>query len=319
MNGGKLTMGIAAKRITCIALAMIATIAAKSQMNDAQSPRATGKGFLVEVNGTRLLQSDVDREFCQSIRNFPEDAKRRFMEGVYKERIEAFVTSVLLVGEAKARGLTITEEDAIQAYRKHYPRVTFADVDASIQRYKAKGMDFMKFIMEQALIEKLKAVLTESLVFSPEEIAAYRTIVPETVHVRQIFTKLPPDAETKSKAQQKAADIRKQLVEGADFAEMAKLYSDSPEKVRGGDMEPFRRGRCEKPFDDAAFAQKEKEIGPVVKTSYGYHIIQVLEHKSGNTLTREDVLLALKSKRAEVIAEEVLKKLRQKAIIRYPK
>ena len=78
----------------------------------------------------------------------------------------------------------------------------------------------------------------------------------------------------------KAEELRKQLVAGADFAELAKKNSDCPSKESGGDLGTFTRGQMVKPFEDAAFSQEKNAIGPVVETDFGFHIIQVLEHLS---------------------------------------
>jgi peptidyl-prolyl cis-trans isomerase C len=86
---------------------------------------------------------------------------------------------------------------------------------------------------------------------------------------------------TDEQAKAKAGEIRKKLVAGADFAEMAKKESDDVGSgQRGGDLGSFHKGQMVAEFDQAAFALKAGEISPVVKTEYGYHILQVQEHST---------------------------------------
>jgi peptidyl-prolyl cis-trans isomerase C len=84
------------------------------------------------------------------------------------------------------------------------------------------------------------------------------------------------DAEAKAKAE----EIRKELVANpAKFAEVAKKESDDVESGKnGGDLGAFSHGQMVPEFEQAAFAAKAGEITPVVKTQFGYHIIQVQEH-----------------------------------------
>jgi peptidyl-prolyl cis-trans isomerase C len=82
------------------------------------------------------------------------------------------------------------------------------------------------------------------------------------------------DAEAKAKAE----ELRKKLVAGADFAEMAKKESDDVESGKnGGDLGAFGHGQMVPEFEKAAFNAKPGEITPVVKTQFGYHIIKVEE------------------------------------------
>ena len=113
------------------------------------------------------------------------------------------------------------------------------------------------------------------------ETATARSIHP-TVHARHILVLAPEGSDGSAKRQSlaEAEGIRESLIAGADFETMAKQYSACPSKESGGDLGSFRRGQMVKPFEEAAFSQKVGEIGPVVYTQFGYHIIQVLDREN---------------------------------------
>lgn len=76
----------------------------------------------------------------------------------------------------------------------------------------------------------------------------------------------------------KAKDIREQLANGADFAALAKKYSQDGTAQTGGELGFFTRGQMVPEFEKAAFETKPGEISDVVKTQFGFHIIKVNEY-----------------------------------------
>jgi peptidyl-prolyl cis-trans isomerase D len=119
--------------------------------------------------------------------------------------------------------------------------------------------------------------------------------VPERVHARHILIKTVDknDAE-KKQLLAKAQDILKQIKGGADFAELAKKDSeDTGTAPKGGDLDWFVKGQMVPEFEKVAFSLKPKETSDIVTTTYGYHIIQVLEHEQAHIKPFDEVKATL--------------------------
>ncbi len=130
---------------------------------------------------------------------------------------------------------------------------------------------------------------------------AFRT--PERSKVRHILlmtTGKSPDEVNKIKA--KAEDIRKKLT-NANFGELAKANSEDPgSKDKGGELGWVVRGQMVKNFENASFNQKAGDIGPLVQTEYGYHIVQVEEKEVARLRPFDEVKaqLATDAKKAQI-------------------
>jgi peptidyl-prolyl cis-trans isomerase C len=88
-----------------------------------------------------------------------------------------------------------------------------------------------------------------------------------------------------------AKKIIAELKKGGDFAALSKQYSKDPSaSQQGGDLGFFKKGDMVPEFADVAFALKDKEVTPVpVKTQFGYHVIQTMEHRTTAPPTFEQV------------------------------
>ncbi len=160
----------------------------------------------------------------------------------------------------------MTKEKFEELYKKRLE--TFAKTSGITDK------DIRKMVRIQLLREKLQKKIGEEKV----------PPTAEEVHARHILIAFGPKSSgtvtetvTPAMALTKAISITMQLKKGADFAELAKKYSDDPgSKDKGGDLGWFPRGVMVKEFEDAAFSLKPGQISDPVKTQYGYHIIQVL-------------------------------------------
>lgn len=110
-----------------------------------------------------------------------------------------------------------------------------------------------------------------------------RYTTPEQRRASHILIRLSDKdgADADSKALQKAQALRQQLLQGADFATLAKKDSEDPgSAIKGGDLGYVaRNGGLAKPFETALFALKKGEISQPVRTSFGYHLIKLTDIK----------------------------------------
>jgi len=99
---------------------------------------------------------------------------------------------------------------------------------------------------------------------------------PATVSFRAIVVSPQPTPEAKAAARAKADSVLAEIRMGADFATLARRFSDDPgSREEGGDLGWFRRGRMVAAFEQVAFRLRPGQVSEVVETPFGFHIIQV--------------------------------------------
>lgn len=118
--------------------------------------------------------------------------------------------------------------------------------------------------------------------------------------------------------EQRAQEVLKLArAKGADFQALAEKYSADPSaKNNRGDLGLFGRDRMVSEFTDAAFAGNEGDIVGPVKTTYGYHIIKVMEKKPGQPMDFDDVQMRVQNDLRQDLTEAYLSNLKKTAKIK---
>ena len=155
-----------------------------------------------------------------------------------------------LLGVAAARGDSLNDAKAI-------------DAAASAMIENAKLGRFMESVASKLPVD---SSATE---------AGYLAGKGDLFAARHILFLVPQGATpaVKDSIRKKAESVRAQVTP-ANFADLAKKYSQDNTAARGGDLGVFPRGMMVKPFADAVAALKPGEISPVIETQFGYHIVQ---------------------------------------------
>lgn len=145
--------------------------------------------------------------------------------------------------------------------------------------------------------------------FYQNNLATYKD--PEQRHARHILFKAEEGDSAQLHAEKagKAEEVLKLVRKGGDFTSLARKYSEGPSKNSDGDLGFFARGRMVPEFEDVVFAMQPGAISDVVKTSFGYHIIQLNEIKPAATRTlaavSDEITRTLQQKEAESLAFQV--------------
>src|SRR5699024_6686728 len=99
-----------------------------------------------------------------------------------------------------------------------------------------------------------------------------------------------------------AEEVLEQIEQGADFAELAKEYSeDAMTAEEGGELGYFSAGTMVPPFENVAFSLEKGDISDPVQTTYGYHIIKV------NDIQKKDQEIGTFDEVKEELRDEILK------------
>ncbi len=253
------------------------------------------------VGDNIVLKSDLDKEFIQMQLQLPQ------YEGDLRcDLFNQLITQKLLLYKAELDSAII--DDARLEYEIDRRIEFYAQQAGGIDRLEDYlGIPVLQYknemrekVRNQMLIQEAQASMLRDLKVSPTEVRKFYNDIPKDsipyfnaqVEVGQILVTPQPSKISDEYARQRAEDIRKDLISGKrSFCISATLYSDDPgSKTRCGELGEFKRGSMVPEFERAAFKLKKDSISPVVKSQFGYHIIQLIERK-GNVLNARHILI----------------------------
>lgn len=293
-----------------------------------------GSDAAVEVDGVRMtktqLEADTNKRLAVLKGQIPPESLDQAKLEIRRGIIDEFIVQHLLAKEMTAKKVTSTDKEVAEVMESVKaqlpPGVTMDDL------LKKNNLDAAKMREEIGLNIRInKLVMLElggEVKIADKEISDFynknldKFKQPESAQARHILVAKASGDTDKIKAEKKAKaeDLRKRLVAGADFAELAKKNSDCPSGKSGGDLGTFSRGQMVKPFEDAVFSQEKGAIGPVVETEFGFHIIQVIERHKPQVAklegdTKKQIQVALERQKQQGAFDSMLKRLKAGANI----
>lgn len=154
-------------------------------------------------------------------------------------------------------------------------------------------------VRNRLMVERfIKEITADVPKVSDEEIEAYYNdhtadyVQPEQVKAAHIVK--PANGKNPVEVYEELTEIRKQLMDGADFAKLADKHSDCND--RGGDLGYFARGQMVEEFECVVFSMNPGEVSPVFKTQFGYHVAVVEERRPEQQRTLEESKKEIRSR-----------------------
>ncbi len=156
-------------------------------------------------------------------------------------------------------------------------------------------------VRNQMIIQQMQQKLTSNIKPTPAEIRRYYEslpmdsipMMPAEVEVQILSFEPPVPIEETERVKQRLREFTERIQSGtADFSMLARLYSEDTESAkRGGELGFVGKGQLVPEFAEVAFNLNDpKRVSRIVKTEYGYHIIQLIE-KKGDRINCRHILL----------------------------
>jgi parvulin-like peptidyl-prolyl isomerase len=271
------------------------------------------------VNGEKVFRKDFDRRL-EALKNMNQEISR----SVEMLVVDQLTKKLLLKQFVDNQNIEVSDKEIKGEIEK---------IEFFLKSNSSTAEKSLKEILESkgSSIEALKGEIKETLALSKyldKEVSddekrsyfdanksAFNGEKVKTSHVLIDTTKLKTDAELE-KAKQKIKDVKKEIDNGADFAETARKYSTCPSAENGGDIGFFqRKGSIVEEFAKVAFSMEVGEISEPVKTQFGYHIIKVTDKEEGKDVSYEDVADMVDFVYMQIKTESLLEGLIEKAEI----
>lgn len=249
------------------------------------------------VNGTPIedkalnaaMQSLAQENFRATLDEVPEEShgELRVMA------LERLIARELIFQAALAEGF-VADETAVEEEVSRILRMMGNPTDFW-NRLAERGMDeaaFLRMVRKDVTVDQMTAQKLEGIEEPAENeirtfFADHHDQLRDQERVCASHILLPVDPDDPDKALEIASGLRERALT-EDFAELAKLHSVCASAPGGGNLGTIRREDVDPSFADAAFSQIVGEVGPPVKTPYGYHLIKVTEHELPAPPTLED-------------------------------
>jgi peptidyl-prolyl cis-trans isomerase SurA len=309
--------------------AAVAPVPAPAAVKTVPPADDTGRidGIAAVVNDDVVLQSDVEEQLYLFLQRAQAQPDSSTIDTLRRQVLEQLIDEKLIVAEAERQGVTVQDAEVARQVESAISdaKGRMGSPEAFQQQLQRENMTEEKLrdkyredVKRQMLAQRLVQKQIPTKKVTPAEAEAYFRANPDKfpkmpAELKMSVIQIPvmADSVTDAKARLRIDAIRKRIVTGGEkFAKVASETSEDEVSARsGGDLGYFTRGSLEPDFEAAAFSQKPGVVGPPVRSSFGWHVIEVMDRDTVKTIAHKDSIGADGKAVLEVHARHILVKI----------
>jgi len=276
------------KRVTYIVLGTLLSLSAMAQ------PMVIDRVIGV-VGDFHILQSDLEQEYLQM-----KMSGQYLNPDIRCDIYNSFIDRKLLMAQSKIDSVEVGPSmvEMQMESRLDYFISQFGS-EQEMESYFNKSIfdikdDLREAIEEQMITSEVMNSITADVSTTPSDVKSfYRSLHPDSipyinteVELAQIVAYPNYSDEAVFLVKERLLELRKRVQEGEDFGTLAILYSEAPEATRRGEIGFMVRSQLDKAYADEAWALKAGQVSKIVESSFGFHIIQMIERRGDRANTR---------------------------------
>ena len=247
------------------------------------------------VGDFHILQSDIEQEYLQ-LKFSSQNVDPNIRCEIYNSLIER----KLLMAQAKIDSIEVGDNmvELQMESRLDYFLSQFGS-EQEMEDYFNQSIfdikdDLREAIREQMITGQVRSAILEDVSTTPSDVKSFfRSLDPDSipyidtqVELAQIIAYPKYSEEAVFEVKERLLELRRRVQEGEDFGTLAILYSEAPEAARRGELGFMMRSQLDKAYADAAWALKPGQVSKIVESSFGFHIIQMIERRGDLANTR---------------------------------
>ncbi len=248
------------------------------------------------VGDFHILQSDIEQQYLQ-----------QKMSGMYMSSdarcliYNHFIEQKLLMAQAKIDSVEVGPDmvEMQMESRLDYFIGQFGD-EAEMEAYFNKSIfdikdDLREAIKEQMITDEVRSTIVIDVTTTPSDVKAYYRSLEEDsipyINTQVALSQIIAYPKFSEKAifdvKERLLELRKRVQEGEDFGTLAILYSEDPGTAsRRGELGFMMPSNLDKAYSKAAWSLKPGQISKIVESSFGFHLIQMIERRGDRANTR---------------------------------
>ncbi len=295
-----------------------------------------GDRIMAVVGNHLILESEWREQVLLLANQYGVTASDPQFGGLAREAFQQMLQDLIIVTAAERdTTIQIDEEEVREATDREIEgiRERFPSEEAFQQELRTSQWGSLAAYRADLLDRKRRELLGDAYLqlhrdeiqaapVSEEEVRAFweenRAVISrrgETIRFEEIPVVLEPEAAARDSARTRAEAVLAELRSGLDFEAVARQHSDdSGTREQGGDLGWFGRGRMVPSFEEAAFGAPVGELVGPVESTFGYHILQVIDRREDEVRARHILIAFGRSAADRARARERAEELRSRVL-----